>query len=445
MRRILIALTALLLGAVLCSGQTPFVHNYTEAEVKALLQENPGRVSCPLHAYEVPAIKDTQPPRGYKPFYVSHFGRHGCRYHGSASTYVKSLGYLQKLDSLGQLTAKGKRMIEELKFMQEMQSGMDGMLTQKGGSTHRGIASRLAARYPELFSQKGRNHVRAVSSTSQRCIMSMSNFIVGLEDKTSGLDISMDTGPKYMDYIAHSGAGGPGGKRGREIRDSVFIALFDPGRMSSLLLKDPAALQATFPGKEYDFYKSLFFSYEIGQCLDYDAPDLFSRLTVDELYAYWADWNIGSANNMGRTVENEGYICRVAGGPLLGDILNKAQEAIDGGKVCADLRFGHDTGIVPLLFLIRVDGFNETFTMLESLHKWMGFYGTPMAANVQFVFFRNKRGTVLVKVLVNEQERTFPGLETVNGVYYEWPVLREYLEAIYENRPLKIPIRTHQK
>ena len=53
------------------------------------------------------------------------------------------------------------------------------------------------------------------------------------------------------------------------------------------------------------------------------------------------------------------------------------------------------------------------------------------AANAQFVFFRNRKGSILVKVLVNEQEKTFPALEAVNGVYYEWPVLKGYLERLF--------------
>ena len=433
MRKKLTALAAFLSCAVFCLAQNQPVY-YAEAEVKALLQEMPSRAGVPHHIYEVPQIRDTRAPKGYKPFYVSHFGRHGCRYHSYSTTYEKSLGYLQKLDSLNLLTAEGKQILDDVKILQKAQRGMDGMLTQKGGATHRGIAARLVSRYPSLFSQKNMNQVRAVSSTYQRCIMSMSNFIVGLEENTSGLDIAMDTGPRYMDYIAHSASGGPATKGVGPLRDSLFSALLDPARLSSLLFKDPSALKTHFPGKEYDFFHTLFYTFEIGQCFDFEAPDLFSKLTPDELYAYWADWNIGAVNSMGRTVENGGYACRIVGGPILNDILNKAQEALDGGKVCADLRFGHDSGILPFLFLIRIDGYHETFTALESLHKWLGFYGIPMATNIQFVFFRNRKGSVLVKVLVNEQERTFPGVQAVNGVYYEWPVLREYLESILKDR-----------
>ena len=36
--------------------------------------------SSNYYAYPVPTKKLTPPPVGYKPFYISHYGRHGSRY-----------------------------------------------------------------------------------------------------------------------------------------------------------------------------------------------------------------------------------------------------------------------------------------------------------------------------------------------------------------------------
>ena len=38
----------------------------------------------------------------------------------------------------------------------------------------------------------------------------------------------------------------------------------------------------------------------------------------------------------------------------------------------------------------------------------VGYKITPMATNLQFVFYRNKANDVLVKVLLNEDEATLP-------------------------------------
>ena len=50
-----------------------------------------------------------------------------------------------------------------------------------------------------------------------------------------------------------------------------------------------------------------------------------------------------------------------------------------------------------------------------------------MASNIQWVFYRNRKGDILVKFIYNERERTIPALEAVNGVYYHWSEVRPYL------------------
>ena len=50
-----------------------------------------------------------------------------------------------------------------------------------------------------------------------------------------------------------------------------------------------------------------------------------------------------------------------------------------------------------------------------------------MASNLQMVFYRSKKGDVIVKLLYNEQETVIPGLEPFSGPYYRWTELREYL------------------
>jgi hypothetical protein len=53
-----------------------------------------------------------------------------------------------------------------------------------------------------------------------------------------------------------------------------------------------------------------------------------------------------------------------------------------------------------------------------------------MASNLQMVFYTNKNGEILVKLLYNEKETTIPALKPENGPYYDWSVLRQYLLAL---------------
>ena len=53
-----------------------------------------------------------------------------------------------------------------------------------------------------------------------------------------------------------------------------------------------------------------------------------------------------------------------------------------------------------------------------------------MGSNIQFVFYRNKKGDVLVKILFNEKETKINGLSPVSGPYYKWSDIKEYLKSL---------------
>lgn len=60
---------------------------------------------------------------------------------------------------------------------------------------------------------------------------------------------------------------------------------------------------------------------------------------------------------------------------------------------------------------------------------WQVHRVSPMAANVQFVFFRNPAGDVLVRILHNERDA---GLPLGGGPYYRWETFRDYCKSLYE-------------
>ena len=51
----------------------------------------------------------TAPPKGYKPVYLSHYGRHGARYLLNATQYERSVGVLNAAHKAGMLTEEGER------------------------------------------------------------------------------------------------------------------------------------------------------------------------------------------------------------------------------------------------------------------------------------------------------------------------------------------------
>ena len=86
-------------------------------EMLDLLRENHHRAAAGHNSYEAPEFADTRAPRGFRPVYVSHYGRHGSRYQGSRSFFEQVLPALDALSSGGGLTAVGESLRQELHIM----------------------------------------------------------------------------------------------------------------------------------------------------------------------------------------------------------------------------------------------------------------------------------------------------------------------------------------
>ena len=86
--------------------------------------------------------------------------------------------------------------------------------------------------------------------------------------------------------------------------------------------------------------------------------------------------------------------------------------------------------VIPLLALLGVEGASaRVSTPEEAAEVWQVHRVSPMAANVQFIFFRNPAGDVLVRILHNERDARLP---ISGGPYYPWAELKEYCESLYE-------------
>ena len=96
------------------------------------------------------------------------------------------------------------------------------------------------------------------------------------------------------------------------------------------------------------------------------------------------------------------------------------------------LRFGHDTVVLPLLCMLDLDGSAVQVDNLDELeNSFRTYYLIPTGSNVQFIFYRPKKGKtgdILVKVLFNEREAHMP-LKTDTWPYYKWQDVREYYLA----------------
>ncbi|MBR1575630.1 MAG: hypothetical protein IJ654_04185 [Bacteroidales bacterium] len=404
---------------------------------RELIGEDPSRIACQLHCYEVPAFHDTPAPAGYKPFYVSHFGRHGSRYHTSAKAFVPTVTTFRELDQKGLLTDTGRIVMRIIDTLQTLHDDMSGYLTQVGSLEHQGVAERLYERCPRVFRQRGRRDVLAVSSTVVRCNQSMMNFCTALKGKAPALDFHYYTNGRTDEALTRVRHGGrnpiyPPKDDSMEKVDSIRRSRIDPTLFAHRMFTDSAAAAACIKnGNMQSFMGTLISHGVIGQCLDEKVEPIYPYFTEDELFNYWVYRNAATLNAHGFSYEN-GEVLRRVGKLIVTDILEKADEALsDGSTKAADLRFSHDGGVLPLIFYLGLEGNDHTWRLGEEWeHGWYAFQQIPMCTNVQMIFYKNRKDDVLVKFLHNERETTITRLQPWKGPYYKWADLRPYLQAL---------------
>ena len=361
-------------------------------------------------------------PAGFKICYVSHYARHGSRYLLSEQEFA-AVDILQQYEDA--LSPPGSALLSDLLLLQSVHKGMLGMLSRKGMAQHEGIGRNMARHLKDAFRSKDRE-IRCISSPAQRCIQSMSSCALGLRDGGAKGPIRMDAGYKYYAVISPRMDDSSWRSVAEEIRDSLLLSAVVPSLGARFFLPgripDPAVLTA--------FSVSLYWMGAAAAGLDGDVPDIFGGHIPPEIldgmrraenafdYCLFCETSSRGNIRMEKTAK-----------PLLGEILDKADDALRSGTVAADLRFGHDSGLLPLMQLAGIGPFASQRVPEKAFEDgWHNDEMIPMAANLQLVFCRNARGKVLVQFLYNERETVLPALQPVTGPWYDWPEVRVYFQ-----------------
>jgi hypothetical protein len=341
-------------------------------------------------AYRGPQQRLTPSPKGYEPFYISHYGRHGSRYLIGTTDYDKPYEVLLHADSLGRLTSKGRETLAKLKLIREEAAGRDGELTLLGAEQHRAIARRMFNRFPQVF--RGATDIDARSTVVIRCILSMENALQELTILNPRLRIRHDASYHDMYYM----------NDGR----SPFAKARDTQQARD-------ALEA-FNARHTDY-----------------SHLMTTLFTEREVYDFWQMNNAFWYMYYGPSRQTNGA------GPytqtnLLRNIIATADTCLRKPHPGATLRFGHEVNVMPLVCLLELNHYGRTIDDLEQLDDrgWLNYNIFPMGCNVQFIFYRPKKGSladadILVKVLLNEDEATLP-LPTDRAPYYHWKDVRNY-------------------
>ena len=377
------------------------------------------------HHYEFEKVHDTPPPEGYKPFYITHYGRHGSRYQ-CREVRLRAYDVMKKADEAGILDEPGKVLLRRLKTIVDVHKGMLECLAERGAKEQTTLARRMYDRFPEVFSGGGK--VRCQSSTKYRCLTGMSYFSCILKGAAPQLDFDFVTGERYMDVILHRTQDME--KIRPEIdklRDKLLSEMVPADRLIALLFKNSPVRNEIVESPQR-FVADLFamatacqsLSHELGGL---DIDDFFTR---DEWLALARYKNCKYYVGMGNSEEFGTHVTGAAKN-LVADFVRLADDAIDKGGVCADLRFGHDSGLLPFAGLVGLEGPGDRMPVAESWKRCPLWYNIPMSSNVQIVLYRKDGGDDLVKVLYNERETSVRGLTPMYGPYYRWKDFRNHL------------------
>lgn len=420
--------------SLICAVGIAFVSN--GQTMREEIAANPNLAGGIYTAYMVTEQPVVKAPSGYKPFYISHYGRHGSRYQTAQEKYDNPAQMLEQAYKDGRLTELGCDLMRRVKVIAEDAHMRAGDLSLRGEREHKGIAERMAKLYPQVFSGKNGNHVTCFSSPSVRSVVSMAAFTERLKEiypkleltrYASAHDIDMTRPESNMNIFYKKARKMAKDYQREQTKDKEFICrLFNDYDYAAELIRKTYNSTTT-----HDFMGNMHDLAMIVQNFD-DLPELHDIFTEPERYQMWHLFNIRRYLTYGPSIDF-GDIRNQDGKLLLRDIIERADKVISGesaGEV-ATLRFGHDSAVIPLLAILHAEGCDGrvSFAEIERLPEvWCDSRITSMAVNVQFIFYRNKKGEVLVRLLHSERDIRIP-VKSDCYPFYKWEDFRAYCTA----------------
>lgn len=381
------------------------------------------------YAYPEPDFKMTAPPKGYRPFYLSHYARHGSRYRVNPDDYTKPLAILREAEKDGMLTELGKKTLDIVDSLARMAEGRYGELTPLGARQHRGIAKRMYENFPEVF--QGEAEVDARSTVVIRCILSMVAECLQLQSQNPKLRIKNDASYYDMYYMNNEDE-----YYRKQRRTDEVLAVKEDFRKKHL--HPERLMKSLFSSDDYvkwkvDADKLMSYLFELAAIMqNHDDTDieLYSLFTKEECYDLWLLNNLNWYINYASSSLTQGKMPYLETN-LLENILNTADTCIMKKENSATLRFGHESCVLPLACLMELgDCAYQTTELNDLADVWRNYRIFPMACNIQLVFYRKKGSDdILVKALLNEQEMTLP-VESDLAPYYYW----KDVETYYRNK-----------
>ena len=275
------------------------------------------------------------------------------------------------------------------------------------------------------------SNIRISLVQALRWLPAMDAFCERLKELNPKLETDRDASDRYMNYLNYHSSASDAFNSGNHLWQNDFRAFEEenihPKRLMSTLFSDSLYVQT-----KIDQYKLMFGLFRIAgnmQDLDIDISfyDLFEK---EELFTLFQCENLSFYTCYANSPLNKG-LATANEQPLLENIIDCADKAIAENRTGADLRFGHDIVVAPLAAMLHLGSCDTSVNKPSDIWKaWSTFYVTPMAANIQLIFFRRKGfADILVKFLLNEKEMAIP-VKTNIWPFYHWNEVKAYYQSL---------------
>lgn len=388
-----------------------------------------------VYGDEVPATEAV--PEGYKPVYISHYGRHGSRYILHDTQYVFIAQVLEKADADGILTPKGRELKERYMAVFPQMEGKTGLITPLGEQQHRDIAHRMYENYSELFDG---HKVIALSTNLQRTEKSMEAFEGELLTLNPQLDIDARVSEEDMYYLNPHSVQNPNGTAADQswkginapwrqefnkcLAENVDWRTFGRRIFTDL---DKACEMCKVENFELDLYLVCIHM----EGLPVETEGFFDFFTKDELQAlaeYGENYIMYVRNGHYPRANGRGWSIAET---LLNDFIVKADEDMAAGEPAVRLRFGHDGCMMALFSLMELDGWNGVEVDPAKFKDVWDISKIRMASNIQMIFYRNEAGETIMRMLLNEADQKLP-FHAMEGTehFYRWDDFKAFYEPV---------------
>lgn len=377
----------------------------------------------------------TKVPEGFTPFYINHLGRHGARYLSSSKSIDKILNELTEASERKELTPLGEELLKDVLQLKNSEEEKYGLLSQIGKDMEFGIGKRMYKNYPQVF--KKNREILAEATYVKRTQESMNEFLKTFKENISEDNVKTKINEKVdpilrffdlnLEYIEFKENGDwKTMLNSFQNRSKIYLEITNRIFKSKDMLSAKNSLKFTT-----DLYGLYTNQYDIGENVG-----LSKYFTQEELKYFWANKNLSMYLEKGPSSVGQNLPMDISFA-LLEDFLSTSENAIKNENIAANLRFAHAETVVPFASLLKIDFASKQTNDLNNVENiWKDYEVSPMGANIQWVFYKNEKNDILVKMLYNEKEINFP-IESNMKPYYKWNDVRKYYEKVINDLKIK--------